>query len=304
MSTQVTDNSTTQEALLALFNQSKEGVKPVISDVSAEEYNAMENSVPISLFQVPYKDGKNVWRQDRGNTKVPCQVTSLVYRRSLIKSTAKDSFGDLIKATSIDIMGYDVVRDVDNNPLFTEVPNPLAGQAGQPETIKQYELITMAEDGVTPLEPKKLMEFRPAFGLDTNKSVYNRPRDADMLVMVPNMGVPRKKRDTKKADDTEEEATLQPAEGVTTEQAKRSSTTIAWELIPGLEEAMKKPLRNAKLMQNTILLDYIADIPTASNAPSRKAEGGGKRMPTSGTTTKQAAANIPDNAFAGAPEES
>lgn len=294
-----------QEDLLKQFNLAKAPEAVIIhkTEKSVEDYKSIPNNQTIHEVQVPYSENRLLWRQEPNGTKVPCRASWIAYNTAIFKSKVRETFGLLVKGTSIYIVGYDVAMHANGTIMTEDIPNPLHNaedkESEEPETIRVPKLITEDKDG-KPLEPKILMTFRPQFGTDLSKQKFTRLKDRDMLNLVPNIGVPRKSNTTLPAQAQAELAT-DSTEPVDHEEATRRSDAIDWALIPSLQPEIERPLINAHLEGNSELLSFIENIPLASNAPSLKAQqAAGATAFTSPVAT--AAAGVPHDPFAAAPE--
>ena len=249
----------------------------------------------------PWEHGKQIYREERSAVHRPCVATFLDFNIAVFKSRVKESIGDLAEGVSIDIFGYDVECDGEGKPILkTEVIDG--------EEVQSISMITTDEKGQA-IEPKFLMSFRPQWGVDRTKQWFSRLKDADMLNLVPSKGVPRK-------------SVIVEAEG---ESKSTPRERVAWDLLPNLQQFMEKPILNARLALaevgiewedaiemegdnlpfEVLMAKYVDTIPTASNAPSKRAEQTAS-LPTSLTGGSQktsiVASSMDDDAFASAPE--
>lgn len=240
----------------------QEGTKSSTCELPVETFAKMQNALTLAEFVVPYSEDREIYRavDNRGLIHVPCQALQIVFKDSAIKSQVAETFGKDVEGISVDIVGYDIERDGEGKPIHEEVPNPLAGTEGQPDTVKVPKLITQDENG-NALEPKVLMSWRPQMGINRSKPAYGRLKNQDMLNLVPSRGVPRRLPTVPNIDPT---APKDP-------NAKTYDQT-AFELIPGMESHIIKIMLHAEELGLTDLLPIIERIPRASNAPSRKTE--------------------------------
>jgi hypothetical protein len=295
------------EKLLAKIRASKEhGPMKAISESSAEDYAALENSVKVLSVVIPWKSGKPIYREERGVHKA-FYATFVDFNVSVFKSRVKETLGDLAEGASIDIFGFDVEVDGQGNPVYT------TEKAADGTEFQALKLITEDEQG-TPLEPKFGMSFRPQMGVDRTKQWFARLRDQDMLNLVPNKGVPRK------------DATVIPAEGAETTTTTQRRENVAWDLLPNLQQYLEKPILNNRLelaeagitpeeaiemegdnLPTAVLMaKFIASIPTAPNAPSKRAaQQTGMAGSLTGGSTQVATVvdSMEGDAFAKPPEE-
>jgi hypothetical protein len=151
-------------------------------------------------------------------------------------------------------------------------------------------------------------------GVDRTKQWFARLRDQDMLNLVPNKGVPRK------------DATVIPAEGAETTTTTQRRENVAWDLLPNLQQYLEKPILNNRLelaeagitpeeaiemegdnLPTAVLMaKFIASIPTAPNAPSKRAaQQTGMAGSLTGGSTQVATVvdSMEGDAFAKPPEE-
>jgi len=272
------------EKLLALVEKAKaEGTRRIVSETTVDEYVDMESSVKLLEIVVPWKEGKQLYREER-SLQVPCLATFVSYNVSAFKSRVRESVGDLTQGCSIDIYGYDIERDGEGKPLYDTVE-------ADGEEVHTLRLITKDEEG-DDLEPRFLMAFRPQWGIDRSKQFFARLRDQDMLNLVPNRGVPRK----------DVQITRETPEGQPTEPVRRIEA-IDWAALPNLQPALEKPILNARLEQNEDMIEFISHIPIAPNAPSRRAQTQtGVSASVTGTVPK-VTAGMETDAFAKPPEK-
>lgn len=292
----------------------------VTSHLTVEDYAKYQNKATILEVRVPFVSTRLLRRQDNDGTKIPCRATEIGYNCAIFKSKRRETFGMAVPGASIFIYGYDIAKDASGGFQTTDIPNPLkeAGRAqvtdqiltqeefdeqygALPDTIKEPVLITQDADG-KPLEPKVLMIFRPQWGIDQSKQRQTQLKNADMLNLVPNIGVPRKGTTVLKDDEGDSEN----ADAVDEKTARRRKDAIDWNMMPGLQPQIEKPLMNAHATKDQGLMHFLSWIPIASNAPSQKAleagsgDGTNKELVSPVATT---AAALPKDGFDAAPAE-
>ncbi len=278
------------------------GLMKAVSETSAEDYAALDNSVKVLSIVIPWKSGKPIYREERGVHKA-FYATLLDFNITVFKSRVKETLGDLAEGASIDLYGFDVEVDGQGNPVMVD-------EIIDNTPVQSLKLIT-EENGV-PLEPRFGMAFRPQMGTDRTKQWFARLRDQDMLNLVPNKGVPRK------------DATVVP-EGTDPSTTPQRRESPAWDLLPNLQQFMEKPILNNRLelaelgltpeealeMEGddlpapVLMAKFVAAIPTAANAPSKRAaqQTGMAGSLTGGTQVAQVVASMEGDAFASPPED-
>lgn len=296
-----------KDLLSRITKAQSEGVIKTISPTTVDEYAERENSWLLTNIIVPWATGKQLWRDENGS-HIPCVATYISFNTSAFLSRVSTAIGDLVEGCSINIFGYDIERDAQGQVIFDTTEE-------DGKEIKTLRIITKDEQG-NALDPHELMIFRPQWGIDRTKQTWSRLRDQDMLNLVPNRGVPRKQTKVEKPK----------AEGEEQAPAPQTREAVAWDLLPHLQPAMEKPILNNKLdlIQAGIseeqatemakdmtdetpfcvqMFHFISQIPTASNAPSKKAASqGGAPVALASNQPKGIKVNLPDASFAPPPE--
>jgi hypothetical protein len=179
-----------------------------------------------------------------------------------------------------------------------------------PTSVREFELMTTDKDG-NHIEPQILMIFRPQWGVNRTKQAFNRLRTRDMINLVPNRGVPRKT------------TLISVGSGDASKQEERES--IDWNRIHHLQPQMEAPILQYKIELERVqeglaedpndetlkaelvfwqALETIVDkIPIAPNAPSLRQGNESASAPAFSSPVQQAAATIPQDAFAGEPTD-
>ena len=173
----------THESLLALVQAKKAegGCKPVISDLTLDDYRQISNADVVFDYQIRATTPELYWRQEKAG-QVPFVLTGLSYRKSVYKSDVSGHLGELELGLSCAVLGYDVERDGQGEPITKETE--ING-----EKVTEYNLITKDDQGKA-LEPRVAMVFKPQFGIAYSKQAYARRKDVDQLNLVPGQGVP------------------------------------------------------------------------------------------------------------------
>jgi hypothetical protein len=291
--------------LLARVKQAVGNPTRAVSETSVDQFAATENAVTLSEVIVNWEQGMQLTRVEKRTSQVPCFGTFLSFNISAFKSAAHGAVGDLVLGHSVDVYGYDIATDAEGRPLIERIP-----VEGSDETQEAIVLIT-EDENKNPIEPKKLLGFKPYYGTDRNKDFTHRPKYMDMLALSGKFQVPEKPG--------------QPRDGDNADVVRRSGQ-IDWNLIPGLQEILMKPMLNARInlveaginleealtmepaddnphRADILMYQFVESIPIAANAPSKQLEAqagsGGKLV---ATTSNKMAASLPKDAFAEAPE--
>lgn len=268
---------------LSLFKGEKEA--PKFEGAPMEDFEKSSNFVTLGQVEFPFTEGKLIYRQDsKSESKIPCIAFVVTYEKVLYKSSQRGH--DLEVGWNINIHGLDIQASADGSPVLDD--------------NEEYVLLNKDDEG-NPLSEHQLMQFRPYYGRDNSQRGV---QDKDSLILIPFNGVPKKgvKRTNKAGEEYDAES-------------------VAWELIPGLENLLKKPLLNIGVER----LPYVDDqgnwlneepktehesmvrflwemdqnLPVTSNAPSRMKEKLTQQAtgnaPTKGTTSN--AANPDDDPF-------
>lgn len=283
-------STSVHEALQAKLALKKEvGVKEVTSDLKVEDYLKMANAEKIISYTVPWQSPKVLMRAATGRTLVPCMALALEFSTAIFKSSVREEIGQLREGVSVDVMGFDIARDAEGKPLLAE---------GSTEDNPIFIPIDMDEND-NPISPKALMTFRLNFGVDRDKSSYNRLRNQDQLNLSAHNSVPRK-------NVTVTDLTKAPEKSTTGTPAKPNyyNDETAWELLPDLKDAIRKPILNATLLDDKMMQEIIASIPISSNAPSKRALNKGTTgdlVPDAEVT--KVVTDMDDSSFAPPPEK-
>lgn len=292
-----------QELLAKLKSAQEKGIQKAVSAVKADDYAELSNSQKVLDIVVPWETGKLIWREERGVQIHTC-ATFLSYNNTIFKSRVASEIGDLALGASIDLYGFDIEVDGEGKPIF-DITKDDKGQE-----VKAVRLITTDENG-NDIEPKLLMSFRPQWGVDRTKQWFSRLRDQDMLNLVPNKGVPRKTADIVSDATGDDQGTTQ----------RRDS--IAWNLLPGLQLFMERPILNCRselmalnlTMEEAVAMEgddlpapvlmakFISNIPVATNAPSKRGQQTGIAGNLTQDSNKIVVVGIEGDAFAGSPDK-
>ena len=248
-----------------------------MAETTLSEYADLANSEKLVGLELPVGEPFLVYCQDpNSEAHKPGVVTGVEYVQVLYKSSARGH--DLNIGYNVDVKGYLVAQAADGSPQVDE--------------DEAYVLITQDAEG-NDIEPHSLMQWRPYYGADFNKR-GGTPRDVDTLILLPGDGVPMKK-----VTRTNEKG----------EESKRDY--VAWELIPNLENLLKKPIlnvgierlefvddkgewlpgqeNNPKFAQTKFLWELDQALPATANAPSRRA----KEQKSGGYKTLKSGASAP-----------
>lgn len=268
---------------LSLFKGEAES--PKFEGTPMEEFEQSSNFVTLGQVEFPFSEGKLVYRQDsKSGSKIPCIAFTVTYEKVLYKSSQRGH--DLEVGWNVNLHGLDIQSSADGSPVLDE--------------NEEYVLISKDDEG-NPLSEHQLMQFRPYYGRDNSQRGV---QDKDSLILIPFNGVPKKevKRTNKAGEEYDAES-------------------VAWELIPGLENLLKKPLLNIGVERLPyvddegnwlndepktehesmvrFLWEMDASLPTTSNAPSRQKEKVAQQATGNAPASKpaNAAANPDDDPF-------
>lgn len=288
---QTAQKATAPNNLFTRFQkQSIDEPKAVESPLSLDEISETPNSHKLFGVNFQVKNHSAIRRQEKG-MKIPCIPTHVECNKVLFLSRQQDTFGHPTEGVSMDIYGYDLMTDVEGDILYED--QEINGEIVQTPVIKNM------DDESNPLEPRKLMHFRPQYG----RKVMNRGKNAvNELNLSPGRNVPR----LKVVEESTQKSSYQP---------------VDWSCMPGLEGQLEKillqvPLRLSQIgltfeeavelpeddnRPEVLMAKFLEAIPLASNAPSLTGElqsgGVGQSLVTTKQKVNEAIGEMSNNAF-------